>query len=237
MDVTDDDGVRTVTFDRPEVKNAFTTESAAELADHLVDLDPTALDAVVLTGDGDAFSAGGDVQAMAERDETPRAAYEMIQETFGRLAETMLTAPVPIVARVNGDAVGAGLAVVAAADFAYAADSARFGAAFVKVGLVPDTGATFLLPRLVGLRTAKELVLTADLYTAEEAAAMGLVNERVPDADLDAAVDDLLETLAARPTKTLGMAKQALHANLGPWRDAGPRGDGPVAGARGAGTR
>lgn len=220
MHVEDAAGVRRITFDRPDVKNAFTGAVAAELADHLDDADPADHDAVVLTGEGDAFSAGGDIEAMAERDETPREAYERLRETFGRLGETILDCPVPVVARVNGDAVGAGLSVVAACDFAYAAESARFGAAFARVGLVPDVGATFLLPRIVGLRRAKELVMTADLYTAEEAAELDLVNEAVPDEALDETVDGLLETLAARPTRTLGLAKQAMHANLGPWRDA-----------------
>lgn len=219
MRADDADGVRTITFDRPEVKNAFDMETADELADRLTGLDPAHLDAVVLAGDGDAFSAGGDIQAMADREMPPREAYETIRDTFGRLAETMLSTPVPVVAKVHGDAIGAGMAVVAAADFAYAAESARFGAAFVKVGLIPDTGATFLLPRLVGLRTAKELALTGDLVSAAEAADMGVVNETVPDDDLDATVDDLLDTLRERPTKILGMTKQAMHANLGPWRD------------------
>ncbi len=215
MQTTDADGVLRITFDRPEVKNAFTAEVAATLADEIGRADPADHDAVVLTGEGDAFSAGGDIESMAERDWTPREAYERVAETFGRLAETMLSCPVPIVARVNGDAVGAGLAVVAASDFAIAAESARLGAAFARVGLVPDTATTFLLPRLVGLRRAKELVFTADLYSASEAAEMDLVNETVPHGDLDDAVGDLLDTLAARPTKTLGLAKQAMHATLG----------------------
>lgn len=220
MHATDEDGVRTVTFDRPDAMNAFTADVARELAAELDGLDPGDLDAVVLTGEGDAFSAGGDVEAMADREETAREAYERVSGTLGRLAERLLSTPVPVVAKVNGDAVGAGMAVVAACDFAYAADDARFGAAFARVGLVPDVGATFLLPRLVGLRRAKELVLTADLYTAAEAAEMGLVNETVPAGDLDDAVGKLLATLRDRPTRTLGLAKQAMHANLGGWRDA-----------------
>jgi 2-(1,2-epoxy-1,2-dihydrophenyl)acetyl-CoA isomerase len=220
MDVSDADDVRTVTFDRPDVMNAFTPETAVELATVLDEANPSDHDAVVLTGEGTAFSAGGDIQSMAERDWTPREAYERVEETFGRLAETMLSTPVPIVAKVNGDAVGAGLAVVAAADFAYATEEVRLGAAFAKVGLVPDTAATFLLPRLVGLRRAKELIFTADTYSATEMAEMDFLNEAVPADELDETVDDLLATLAKRPTKTLGLAKQALHGNLGAWEEA-----------------
>ena len=220
MHVEDDAGVRTVTFDRPDVLNAFTMETAVELADAIEGADPSPHDAIVLTGEGRAFSAGGDVEAMAEREETPDEAYRRIRDTFGRLAEAALDSPLPIVARINGDAVGAGMAVVALSDFAYAVEEARFGAAFVKVGLVPDTGGTFLLPRLVGLRAAKELVFTGDLVGAERAAELGLINEAVPAEALDETVDELVDTLRARPTATIGLAKGALHDGLGDWRSA-----------------
>jgi 2-(1,2-epoxy-1,2-dihydrophenyl)acetyl-CoA isomerase len=215
------DGVLRVTFDRPAVKNAFTTDLAAELAETIESADPDTHDAVLLTGEGDAFSAGGDIQSMAEREEDVREAYERVEETFGRLAETAMDSRVPIVARVNGDAVGAGLAVVALSDFAYAVPDARFSCAFVRVGLVPDTGGSFLLPRLVGLREAKRLAFTAEFVGAAEAADLGLVNESVPDAELDEAIEDLLDTLRARPTRTIGIIRQALHDNLGrEWGDA-----------------
>ncbi|WP_132060182.1 enoyl-CoA hydratase/isomerase family protein [Halorussus amylolyticus] len=221
MNVTDDDGIRTVTFDRPEVMNAFTTDTAEELAEVLADADPAELDAIVLTGEGEAFSAGGDVQSMAAREETPEEAYERIGETFGRVVEEALSARVPIVAKVNGDAVGAGLAIAAVSDFAYAVESATFSCAFVRVGLIPDTGGTFLLPRLVGLRTAKRLAFTGEFFSAGEAAELGLINEAVPDDELDSAVADLLDTLRKRPTKTIGLAKRAIHENLGNgWQEA-----------------
>ncbi|WP_435177766.1 enoyl-CoA hydratase/isomerase family protein [Halorussus sp. AFM4] len=221
MDIADDDGVRTVTFDRPEVMNAFTPELAADLADVFAEADPADLDAIVLTGEGGAFSAGGDLQSMAEREEAPDEAYDRVTDTFGRLVEEALSARVPIVAKVNGDAVGAGLAVAAVSDFAYAAESATFSCAFVRVGLIPDTGGSFLLPRLVGLRTAKRLAFTGEFFPAAEAAEMGLVNEAVPDDDLDGAVADLLDTLRERPTRTIGLAKRAVHENMGKgWREA-----------------
>ena len=221
MQVTDEDGIRTVTFDRPEVMNAMNMEVAQELADIFEEPNPEDFDAIVLTGEGPAFSAGGDIQAMAEREETTYDAFRRVMETFTRLAESMLECPVPIVAKINGDAVGAGLAIVAASDFAYAAESARFSAAFVKVGLVPDTGATLLLPKLVGLRTAKELVFTGDLYDAEDAVEMDLINEAVPDDELDETVEALVEKLSRRPTTTIGLAKRAMHATMGMgWQEA-----------------
>lgn len=216
----DDGAVKRITFDRPDVYNAMTTDVAAELADELADLDPETHDAAVITGEGDAFSAGGDIDSMAERDWNTAEAYERVQATFGRVAENALSAPVPIVATVNGDAVGAGTSLVALSDFAYAAESARFGASFVNVGLIPDMGATAILPRLIGLRKTKELAFTGELVGADEAAAMDLVNEAVPDDELDDRVADLVDTLRRQPTANVGLAKEAIHENLGqPWRD------------------
>ncbi len=221
MQIKDDDDVRTITFDRPEALNAFTPSAAVELADAIAGTSAEDHDAIVLTGEGDAFSAGGDLQAMSEREETANEAFDRVQETLGRVVEEALTTRVPIVAKVNGDAVGAGLAVTAVSDFAYAVDSASFSCAFARVGLVPDTGGTFLLPRLVGLRTAKRLALTAEFISAAEAADIGLINEAVPDGELDATVADLIETLRKRPTATLGLTKRAIHENMGRyWQEA-----------------
>ncbi|ELY51528.1 enoyl-CoA hydratase/isomerase family protein [Natronococcus jeotgali] len=221
MRIDDENGVRRVTFDRPEQLNSFTADEASELAAAIEGVDEDEYDAVVLTGEGEAFSAGGDLEAMDEREETPKESYDRTTETLGRVVEVALTSPVPIVAKVNGDAVGAGLAVTAVSDFAYAAESAAFSCAFVRVGLVPDTGGTFLLPQLIGLRDAKRLALTAEFVSAEEAAELGLVNETVPDDELDEAVAELLETLRERPTATLGLTKRAIHENMGRyWQEA-----------------
>jgi len=221
MDVTTEEGRLRITFDRPDAMNAFTGEAARELAAAVERATVDAHDAVVLTGKGEAFSAGGDIQSMAEREETAREAYDRVTATFGRVVEAVLGCPVPVVAKVNGDAVGAGLAVTALSDFAYAAEDATFSCAFVHVGLIPDTGGSFLLPRLVGLRAAKRLAFTGEFFDAAEAADLGLINEAVPAGDLDSRVDDLLGTLADRPTETIGLAKGAIHDNLGrQWPDA-----------------
>lgn len=221
MDVTTVDGQLRITFDRPESMNAFTPEAAQELASAVEGANVEDHDAVVLTGEGEAFSAGGDIQSMAEREETPREAYDRVHETLGRVVEAMLECRVPIVAKVNGDAVGAGLAITALSDFAYAAEDATFSCAFVHLGLIPDTGGSFLLPRLVGLRAAKRLAFTGEFFDAAEAANLGLINGAVPPEELDERVDDLLATLADRPTETIGLAKQTIHDNLGrQWPDA-----------------
>lgn len=221
MNVDDENGVRTITFDRPESLNAFTADAAQALAEAIEQVDVDQYDAVVLTGEGEAFSAGGDLEAMAERNETPKESFDRTTKTLGRVVEAALTSEVPIVAKVNGDAVGAGLAITAVSDFAYAAESASFSCAFARVGLIPDTGGTFLLPRLIGLREAKRLALTAEFISSNEAAELGIINKAVPDDELDAAVAELLQTLRERPTATLGLTKSAIHENMGRhWQDA-----------------
>ncbi|EJN61055.1 enoyl-CoA hydratase/isomerase family protein [Halogranum rubrum] len=221
MRISDEDGVRQVTFDRPEAMNAMTTDIAADLADAFESLDADEHDACIVTGEGKAFSAGGDIQMMADRDWNAQESYEVMTTTFGRVAEAAIESPVPIVAKVNGDAVGAGMAVVLVSDFAITVDSARFGAGFVKVGLVPDTGGTFLMPQLLGLRTAKDLAITGRLVDATEAAEMGIVNRTVSAEELDGAVAELVETLKKRPTQTIGLIKEGIHGNAGRgWEDA-----------------
>ena len=216
-----DGRVHTIAFDRPEAKNALTADAATDLVDALEAAADADARAVVLTGDGDAFCAGGDIEAMAARDETPGAAYDRVRETLTELIETLLTLPLPVIAQVNGDAVGAGTNVAAACDFAYAVEGARFGEVFGNVGLIPDSGGTFILPALVGLRTAKELTMTGRLFDATEAAEMDLINRAVPADDLDSEVADLLATLDRKPTETLGLTKRGLHENIGrPFRDA-----------------
>ena len=214
MDVHDQEAIRYISFDRPHVQNAITETTARELADAIEEID-SSHDAVVLTGKENVFSAGGDVNAMAERDETAKEAFDRVRATLGRAAEEILNAPVPIIAKVNGDAVGAGLSVVAAADFAYATESARFGATFINVGLIPDLGGTVTLPQIVGLRKAKELAFTGKLIDANEAADIGLINEYVPTEDIDSRVDSLIERLATLPTENIALTKQALHENMG----------------------
>jgi enoyl-CoA hydratase/carnithine racemase len=220
MQTTTDDGVLSITFDRPESMNAFNSEEAIALADAVSEADPSTHDAVVLTGEGEAFSAGGDIEAMAEREERPREAYERYNRSYGRVAEELFDCPVPVVAKINGDAVGAGLAVTALSDFAYAVEDATFGCAFVHVGLIPDTGGSYLLPKLVGLRAAKRLAFTGEYFDAREAADLGLITEAGDPDELDTRVSDLLDTLADRPTETIALAKQAIHDNLGrQWED------------------
>ncbi|AXR81776.1 enoyl-CoA hydratase/isomerase family protein [Natrarchaeobaculum sulfurireducens] len=214
MHVEHDDGVLRLTFDRPNVLNALTREVVTEMADEIEAATPDDYHAIVITGEGDAFSAGGDLEMLSEEPASPQAAYTEVTATFGRLVEAMLECPVPIVAKVNGDAVGAGLALVALSDIAYAEEDATFSCAFVRVGLIPDTGGTFMLPHIVGLRAAKKLAFTGEFFDAERAADLELVNETVPADELDERVAETVDRLSRRPTDVIGMMKQAMHENM-----------------------
>lgn len=221
MDVTDAEGVRWVTLDRPDKRNAMAPDDAVALAEAVAESDPGEQDAVVITGEDPAFCAGGDIEAMATREWADDEFEARVEATFGRLARSMITAEVPTVARVNGDAVGAGLALVALCDLAYADRDARLSAAFARMGLLPDAGGTFMLPALVGLRAAQDLVLTGRFVSGAEAAEMDLVTEAVPGDRLDGRVQRALEQLRELPTATLGRARRALLDHRGlHWEDA-----------------
>ncbi len=221
MDVTTTDGVRHITLNRPDRRNAVSPEDVVELAAAITEVSPSEASAIRLAGKGPAFCAGGDLDAMAEREWPRGERARRVEATFGRLARAMLEAEVPIVARVHGDAVGAGLALVALSDFAFASTEARFNAGFARVGLVPDVGGSFLLPKLLGLRTAKDLALTARFVDAEEANRIDLVNDTVDPETLDDRVDACLDRLADLPTATLGRIRRTIHHNLGrPYPDA-----------------
>ncbi|MFB6186137.1 MAG: enoyl-CoA hydratase/isomerase family protein [Halobacteriaceae archaeon] len=204
-----------ITFDRPQAKNAFNEEAATKLASEISSVSPKEISAIVLTGKGDAFSAGGDIETMAKREETSAEAYTRIQKSLGAVAKEILTAELPIIAAVNGDAVGAGLSIVLLCDFAYAAESARFGASFINVGLIPDMGASILLPQIIGLRKTKELVFTGKLIDGEEANEIGIINECLPESRLDDKIKEVTTRLRDLPTQNIGLAKRALHENIG----------------------
>lgn len=218
---TDQDGIRTLTLSRPEVRNAIGLETLEALQRELAAIPGAGVRCVVLTGAGAAFSAGGDIQQMVERRGKAVETAERLRTGLAGVVEGLRALDAPVLAKVNGDCVGAGLGLALACDITYASATARFGAPFVGLGLIPDTGLTHMLPRRMGLQRAKELVFTGSLLQATEAWELGLVNKVVAPPDLDAAVSELATRLAAMPTRTLGMAKRALqHGSDGRLADA-----------------
>ena len=212
---SEEGGVGTIRLDRPERMNALTFDSYAELRDAFVALRAhDAVRCVVITGTGRAFCTGGDVK-------------DIIGKLFGKsLAElaafTRMTCDLiasmralekPIVAALNGTTCGAGAVIAAAADLRVAAESAKIAFLFTKVGLAgADMGAAWLLPRLVGLGRATELLMLGDFIDARRAEAIGLYNQVVPDAELEGAAQALARKLAAGPTRGLAVTKRMLDA-------------------------
>jgi 2-(1,2-epoxy-1,2-dihydrophenyl)acetyl-CoA isomerase len=208
--------VATLTLNRPAALNAVYGEVFRQLLSHLTAIDAdAAIRVVVLTGAGRAFCAGGDKNVDIGASATWTAEERRAEEELAQAAVRQLRAlRVPVVARVHGVAVGAGCDLALACDLIVASDQAQFGQFWVRRGLVPDLGAVYLLPRLIGLHRAKELILTGRLIDAHTAARIGLVNEVVPHAELDAAVAKLCAELAAVPPAAVAMAKQLLNTSF-----------------------
>jgi|SRR5579875_2125787 len=206
--------VLTITLNRPDRLNALNlaTLVALDRAATRASAD-AAVRAVILTGSGRGFSAGADVKEWAEGE--PAAADAEVSDdwvvTAHRVIARFYRLPKPVIAAVNGVAVGAGLDLALTADFRVAADTARFGSVYVRIGIPPDAGASYLLPRIVGTPKAKELIYTGRIIDAAEARDIGLVNEVVPAADLADAAQRWASELAAGPTVALGMAKENIH--------------------------
>ena len=207
------DGVATVTLNRPEVLNAFSTPMQRELAAVILRLaGDDAVRAVVLTGAGRAFCAGGDIGEMeGAADPTPLASRNKLQRMLTSVLMPLVRLEKPVIAAVNGVAVGAGMNLALAADITVVAEHARFSQAFVKVGLVPDTGGLYLLTRLIGLNRAKELCFTGRMLDAREALHMGLVNQVAPAAELMPRALALARELASGATAAIGLTKSLLN--------------------------
>ncbi|MDQ7843067.1 MAG: enoyl-CoA hydratase-related protein [Armatimonadota bacterium] len=207
------DGVMTITLNRPEVLNAVNDLMARELREALRTAAREAtVRCLVITGAGRGFCSGQDLRDRAAGDLSYR---EHLRATFNPLILQIHTLEKPVLAAVNGVAAGAGCSLALAADLRIASDRASFIELFARIGLVPDSGSTWFLPRLVGLGKAFEMTYTTDPVDAQEAYRIGLVNRVVPHDDLLPKTMELAGRLAAGPTKAYGLTKRALHYALG----------------------
>ena len=204
------DAVATITLNRPEARNALDLTMRREMLGALdeIEADP-AVRVVILTGAGGHFCSGGDVKTMRARQTAVegRARVELLNRMVLRLVDF----PRPTIAMVDGYAVGAGSNLALCCDIVVAADRAKFGELFCKIGLVVDGGGTWLLPRAVGMARAKELALTGEIIDAAEAARIGFVNRVVPAAELEATTRALAERIAANPPLALRLDKHMLN--------------------------
>jgi len=209
------DGVARLTLNRPERLNSFNTEMHAEVRAALVSLKDSAARVLVITGAGRGFCAGQDLtdRAVAPGGAPPDLAAS-IEKNYKPLVLALRSLPMPVIAAVNGVAAGAGANIALACDLVIAARSASFVQAFSKLGLVPDSGGTWTLPRLVGTARALGLTLLGDKLSAEQAASWGLIWRCVEDGELVSAVEDLARQFAAAPTRGLARTKQAIYEGL-----------------------
>jgi 2-(1,2-epoxy-1,2-dihydrophenyl)acetyl-CoA isomerase len=204
-----------ITLNRPDARNAVNDAMREELLQVLTDA-RTNLDirAVVLTGAGKGFCTGADLSRRGSGPTGPGAAREMLRTRSQRLIRALWELEKPVVAAVNGVAAGLGAHLAFACDLVIAASEARFIEVFVRRGIAIDAGGAYLLPRLIGLAKAKELVFFGDDLPAEEAQRIGLVNRVVPADQLHAAAREWAERLATGPTFAIGMSKRLLNRSL-----------------------
>jgi 2-(1,2-epoxy-1,2-dihydrophenyl)acetyl-CoA isomerase len=211
-----DGGVATITLNRPDVLNSFNMPMAAELQHALGEAarDET-VRAVLLTGAGRAFCAGQDLAEAAPRDGSvgPEIA-EIVRRTYNPTVRAIRALEKPVVCAVNGVAAGAGANLALACDVVLAADSASFVQAFSRIGLIPDTGGTFFLPRLVGLARATALAFLGDKLPATDAQAMGMIYRVVEAARLMEEARALARRLATQPTRGFGLTKRAFNQSF-----------------------
>ena len=211
------DGIGTITLNRPERLNAITFEVYHELTDFIAKLrDEKDVRVVVITGAGRAFCSGGDVVDIIG-ELTGRDAEGLLQFTrlTCELIHNMRALPKPIIASLNGTVAGAGACIALASDIRIAAEEAKIAFIFVKVGLAgTDMGATYLLPRVVGLAKATELLMTGDFIEAAEAAAIGLYNRVVPRSELEDVTREFAEKLARGPRLGIAKTKEMLNREL-----------------------
>jgi 2-(1,2-epoxy-1,2-dihydrophenyl)acetyl-CoA isomerase len=213
--------VATITLDRPQRLNAAPPQMFDEIGAALRQLPALGARALVITGEGRAFCSGADLAGRgSEPASTPHAtsrgagAYKALTEHYSPTMLALSKVDIPIVAAVNGVAAGIGCSLALACDFVVAARSAYFLEAFVNIGLVPDGGATWMLPRLVGKARAVEMMLLGERIAADKAEAWGLIHKAVDDAELMPQAMALAERLAAGPTRALGLMRQGLARAL-----------------------
>jgi 2-(1,2-epoxy-1,2-dihydrophenyl)acetyl-CoA isomerase len=208
------DAIATITLDRPLSRNSMSAEVQRELNDAVArTLDDMDVKAVILTGSGGYFSSGGDIKAMQDSAPTlaeDRLRFDRVHELLYRLVEL----PKPVIAAVDGPAFGAGCNLALTADFILATPRAKFCQVFGRLGLVPDFGGLFLLPRIVGLQRAKELMFSARIVDADEAKDLGMVYQVVSEDSLQDEARSLAGRLCHASTVAIGLTKRALNRSF-----------------------
>lgn len=215
-----DDHIATITLNRPDARNAYSEDMVEHLVATIEHADGDAdIRCIILTGAGKAFSAGGDLKAM--RDKTgmfaggPMELRERYIDGIQTIPRALAVCNTPVVAAVNGAAIGAGLDLACMADVRVASSRAKFGSTFVKVGLVPGDGGCYFLARTIGFSRALEMILSARVIEAGEALAMGLVHRVVEPEELMGAAKEMAESICANAPVAVRLAKKAAYRSFG----------------------
>jgi 2-(1,2-epoxy-1,2-dihydrophenyl)acetyl-CoA isomerase len=206
------DAVGWIVLNRPDALNAFNDEMGAAFIDALQQADDTSLRCIVITGEGRAFCAGEDLRDLSEgyRKGRPVDLAEILRRRYHPAISTIVNLPKPVIAAVNGVAAGAGVSLALACDYRLIAEDASLVPAFSKVGLVPDSGGTWFLPRYLGTGRAMEAALLGDAIPAAKALELGLVNRVEPRDNVAEAARQLAEQFASGPTLAFGMIKKLI---------------------------
>lgn len=211
-----DGAVAVITLNRPDSLNALNSQVGRDFQAAVAEAQTNGARALVLTGAGRAFCAGGDLREMqriAEREGRVDAFFDEPLRMLNDCIMLIRQAPLPFIAAVNGAASGGGCNLALACDLVIAGQSAKFNQAFIKIGLVPDCGGSFILPRLVGWKLATEMMMTGDVVTASRALELGMINSVVPDEQLMAQALAMAERLAQAPTVAIGKIKELMQAS------------------------
>ncbi len=207
-------GLAHLTLNRPDAANAINLELVRELLKAAtICAEDSGIRAVLLTGSGQRFCAGGDLKSFAAAGDGVAALIREIADTLHAALSKLARMNAPLVAAVNGAAAGAGMSMVCMTDIALAADSATFTMAYTAAGLSPDGSSTYFLPRMIGVRRTKELMLTNRRLSAAEALEWGIVQRMVPDDQLMVEAEKLARSLASGPTSAFGVVKKLLLAS------------------------
>jgi len=215
--IAHDGGVLRVRLDRPERRNALTDEMVLALIESIEAAgSDESIRVIALTGTGDDFCSGFDLGQRGTGEEKPRAGatQRRMRWQVNRLIPTMLETQTPIVTAAKGWVIGLGLHLVLASDFAVVADDARLRAPFATMGFTPDSGGSWLLPRLAGVARAKEMIMLGHDVTGAQAAQWGMTHRAVPTAQVDAVAGDLVDELASAATVAVGLSKLLIHRGL-----------------------
>ncbi|MGH7655169.1 MAG: 2-(1,2-epoxy-1,2-dihydrophenyl)acetyl-CoA isomerase PaaG [Gemmatimonadaceae bacterium] len=210
------DGVVTITLNRPDVLNSFNREMAGELRETITGLaDDGSVRAVLLTGAGRGFCAGQDLAEAMPKDGVMPDLGDFVRTTWNPIILAIRTLEKPVVCAVNGTAAGAGANLAFACDIVFAASTANFIQSFAKIGVIPDCGGTFILPRLVGLQRAAAMTMLCEKVSADQALAWGLIYKVCEPATLMETARATAMHLATQPTRAFGLTKRGFNRSLG----------------------